>query len=147
MQTITFGYNIFRAGSTIILSFLFVVFLITFAFKLDEPNEWLIFVPIAVIILCIIRFFILNFSLPMLKGKPALILDDEKLVSSVQEETIYWKDVAKFSKEGGIFSYGYFFFELKNGEIFRIGTKWIEQDTNTIFNHIQSFMAHISQTN
>src|ERR1700749_1342011 len=137
MQTVTFGYNMFRAGSAMIFSFLFIIFLIAFAFYLDEPNEWLIFIPIAVIIFCIIRFFILNFSLPMLKGKPALILDDEKLVSKVQDETIYWKDVAKFSKEGGIFSYAYFFFELKNGEIFRIGTKWIEDDTNTIFNHIK----------
>ena len=147
MQTITFGYNIFRAGSTIIFSSLFIIFLIAFAFNLDEPNEWLIFVPIAVIIFCIIRFFLLNFSLPMLKGKPALILDDEKLISSVQDETIYWKDVAKFSKQGGFFSYRYFVFEMTNGEIFRIGTKWIEGNTNTMFNHIQSFMAHISQTN
>jgi hypothetical protein len=147
MQTVTFGYNILRAGSAIIFSFLFIIFLIAFAFNLDEPNEWLIFVPIAVIIFCIIRFFILNFSLPMLKGKPALILDNEKLVSSVQDETIYWKNVAKFSKQGGILSYGYFFFELKNGEIFRIGTKWVEGSTNTIFYHIQGFMAHISQTN
>ena len=82
----------------------------------------------------------------MLKGKPALILDDEKFVSTVQDETIYWKDVTKFSKDDGVLTYSYFTFEMKNGDIFRIGTKWVEGDTNRMFNHIQNFMIHISQT-
>ena len=83
----------------------------------------------------------------MLKGKPALILDHEKFVSTVQDEIIYWKDVTKFSKDGGVLTYSYFTFEMKNGEIFHIGTKWVEGDTNTIYKHIQGFIADISQTN
>jgi hypothetical protein len=115
-------------------------FIITMAFYLNDGYEWLIFIPVVCILFCIARFFILNFSLPMFKGKPALIFDDEKLTSFVEDSTIYWKHVVKY---GGL-TYGYFLFEMANGEIFRIGTKWVEGDIDTIYNYIQSFVPRIS---
>ncbi len=141
MQPITFRYNSFRIGPIIIFSFLVIIFLVAMAVTLNDPNEWLIFIPVAIIIFCIIRFFILNFWLPMFKGKPALLLDEEKLVSIVQDEIIHWKDVDKFSKHEGL-SYGYILFEMKDGEFIRIGTKWVDLSIKDLYKSVESFMVH-----
>ena len=141
MKTVSFGYDTFRIGATNLFIVAVIVLLISMAFFLNL-NEWLVLIPAATIIIGIIRFFILNYSIPAFKGKPALILDEEKLVSFVSDETVYWKSVAKVT----VYYYNnYFLFEMVNGEIFRISTKWVEGSTSSINTHIKVFREQVEK--
>ncbi|WP_183573359.1 hypothetical protein HDF18_07190 [Mucilaginibacter sp. X5P1] len=142
MKTVSFGYNTIRIGATNLFIVLMAIALISIAFVLGDPNEWLIFIPVAVIIIGIIRFFILNYSFPAFKGKPALVLDEEKLVSFVSDETVYWKSVAKVNV---YYFNNYFLFEMVNGDIFRISTKWVEGSTSSINIYIQEFISQVEK--
>jgi|GEM_PF-2741750 len=147
MQTVTFGYDQMRTISSTFLIAIVAAIFISVGFFLNNPYEWLAYIIAGVIAFSIGRFFILNFTLPMIQGKPALLLDNEKFISNVQDETIYWKDVTKFSKDGGVLTYRYFTFEMKNGEIIRINTKWVDGSTKKMFDNINNFMEQISLTN
>ncbi len=142
MKTVSFGYNTLRIGATNLFIVLMVIFLISMAFYLNDPNEWFIFIPVVVIIIGIMRFFILNFSLPAFKGKPALILDEEKIISFVSDETAYWKSVAKVNV---YYFNNYFLFEMVNEDTFRISTKWVEGSTSSINAYIQDFMQQVEK--
>lgn len=86
------------------------------------------------------RFFLLNFLVPWLKNKPALLLDDEKLIYFISDEIILWKNVVKISQQGKIgIGYRYFVFEMSNGDLIEIGTKWIDGSENFMFTTIQEF--------
>lgn len=142
MRTITFGYNKLNTiGSSIPLIGMTVA-LVAIACLLNNPTQWLIFTPVAVVFFAVVRFFVLNYLLSMLKNKPALLLDDEKLISFIDEETIHWKNVVKISQEGKFVArHRYFIFELTNGDRIEIGTKWIEGSENFIYSNIQEFYS------
>lgn len=138
MKTITFGYNTSYIISTaMVISVAIIVLLIT-AFSLNDPVQWLIFILISIVIFGIARFFAVNYFLPMLKRKPALLLDDEKMVSFVSDTMLYWREIKKIDKHGTL-SYTYFLFELNNGDLVRISTKWVEGGGAVIYSNIQKF--------
>lgn len=137
MKTVSFGYDTMRIGATNLLIVVLTIFLISIAFILNL-DDWLFFIPVAAIIICTARFFIINFSLPAFKDKPALVLDEEKLISFVSDVTIYWTGVAKVTV---YHLSGYFLFEMNSGEMFRIGTKWVDGDTSFINTYVQEFMS------
>lgn len=138
MRTITFGYNSSYIISTTIIISIAIIMLLSTACFLNDPGQWLIFIPASIIVFAIARFFALNYFLPMLKRKPALLLDEEKIVSFVSDTMLYWKEIAKVDKYGTL-TYTYFLFELKNGELIRINTKWVEGSGSIIYSNIQQF--------
>jgi len=146
MKTVTFGYNTFYIIPTTIVISIAIISLCITACTLDDPEQWMIFIVAAVIIGSITRFFTLNYFIPMVKKKPALLLNDEKIVSFVSDTMLYWKEIAKVEKYG-VLSYTYFLFELNNGELVRISTKWVEGSDSVIYYNIQQFYASALKSN
>jgi hypothetical protein len=138
MRTLTFGYSKLYISLTTFFILIAAIMFIAIGFLLSNTTQWLIFISVGVVAFAVSRFFILNFVVPASKNKPALTLDEEKLVSYVSDETLYWKNVVKISKSWGS-TYAYFVFEMNDGEFVQIGTKWVEGTEDFIFNNIQDF--------
>jgi hypothetical protein len=139
LKTQSFPYNplvvwlgaIFFGGTI-----LFILFLGT---SVPEFEDGLYLLPFVIISVAFLAYFYYKYLAPILSGKIALQLDEEKLTFPITKRTIYWKNVADIRLENYKNLNTMYFTMLDGGKDIVISLNWIKGDNADLYNAIVAF--------
>ena len=98
MESATFYYSKPRAwiGTAFFALAVIILFGLTVAAGWDGPFTGITLTADMVMVTAFIMF-LKKYSLPAVQGKPALVLDSEKLQFFFGNKTVYWRDIERIS--------------------------------------------------
>jgi hypothetical protein len=134
MQTQSFPYNpvvgwlaaAFWGGA--------IIFLLFIGTSVPEFENWLYLLPLVVFSGLFLVYFYFKYLIPVLNGKIALELDEEKVKFLLSKRIIYWKDVADVRLENNTRTI--YFIMLDGSKDIAISLPWIKGYNIDIFNSV-----------
>ena len=93
MGTTQYAYSTFQCWFLFIYSFLGVPVFDYGILHTFSISNLLLQILVILASLCVLGYLFFKYLLRMLQGKPALVLDEEKMEFFIDKKTVYWKEL------------------------------------------------------
>ncbi|MEB0263140.1 MULTISPECIES: hypothetical protein [unclassified Mucilaginibacter] len=142
MKIIKFKYDKF--GIIHSLAFIIIaIVVISIASFGSNANPHLLPIVAIITFITIFIYIAINYLKPLLRGEPAMVIDDEKIFIRRNSTVIFWREVSKVDRLVINKSY-YVIIHLKNETQVRISLIFYEVEADLIYKTLKSFFKNIN---